>query len=98
MGSRTSARIAAPLDDVTPNKFAHLFDPDDYTAPQQFAAARRRAGSDGLLYPSVRDSTGRCIAAFRPKAVHVPRQRMHLRYRYSAAARAVTDILEIKLH
>jgi RES domain-containing protein len=93
-----SGTLAAPLDDVTLERFSHLLDPDDYSVPQAFAAGRRSGGSDGLLYPSVRDPGGLCVAVFRPKALKLPKQRMHLRYVYSAAARAIRSVLEIKNH
>ena len=59
-----------------------LRDPDLASWPhcQQFGAARRAAGSSGLLYRSVRRDAGECIAAFRPRAVSRPVQGRHLRY------------------
>ena len=47
-------------------------DPDNYARPQAFAYALREAGSNGIVYPSVRHSKGRCIAAFWPDVVTIP--------------------------
>jgi hypothetical protein len=59
-----------------------LLDPDSYAASQPFGARLREAVSNGLVYPSVRNSGGRCVAAFRPKAVGLPVQTKHLQYHY----------------
>lgn len=59
-----------------------LLDPDSYALSQPFGASLREAGSNGLVYPSVRHRNGRCLAAFRPKAVGLPVQTKHLKYHY----------------
>jgi RES domain-containing protein len=63
-----------------PSKTA-ILDPNSYAASQPFGAARRAAGSDGIVYPSVRHS-GSCIAAFWPDAVGIPVQERHLQYEW----------------
>lgn len=75
-------RVEVPLDDVRGPAFAELRDPDIATWPrcQAFGAERRRAGSSGVLYRSVRRDGGECVAAFRPRAVSRPVQGRHLRY------------------
>lgn len=40
-----------------------------YPAGQRLAAAIRRSGGNGVLYPSVRFAGGGCVAAFRPSVV-----------------------------
>jgi RES domain len=60
----------------------HLLDPDSYASSQRFGARLREAGSNGLVYPSARHRGGRCVAAFRPKAVRLPVQTKHLKYHY----------------
>lgn len=62
-----------------------LLDPDSYAASQPFAAALRSNGSNGVHYPSVRRAGGRCIGAFRPKVVGIPRQTSHLVYEWDGA-------------
>jgi hypothetical protein len=42
----------------------------------------RRAGHWGLVYNSVRDPGGLCLAAFRPPAVGIPVQGPQLLYRW----------------
>jgi hypothetical protein len=54
-----------------------------YAASQSYAAACRAEGSMGLVYPSVRRPGGGCLAAFKPKAVRIPRQERHLQYRWN---------------
>lgn len=51
-----------------------LLDPDPgrYGKPQAFGSALREAGSNGLVYPSVRHPGGRCVAAFWPDVVGIP--------------------------
>lgn len=73
------------LDDVAalpaPTR-AGLLDPDSYAASQAFGRTRRAAGSDGLVYPSVRHPGGDCVAAFWPDVVAVPVQERHLQYEW----------------
>ena len=61
-------------------------DPDSYAASQAFAAALRTNPTNGIHYPSVRRPDGRCVAAFRPKAVGVPKQTRHLKYYWDGSA------------
>lgn len=70
------------LEELPETRRAPLLDPDSYAASQPFAAALREAGSNGLVYPSVRHSGGHCVGAFRPRAVGVPVQSRHLKYHY----------------
>ena len=78
-------KVAEPLDDLRGPRFAHLRDPDlaTYARSQAFAATRREAGAWGLHYPSVRHAGGECIAAFRTRAVSLPVQGKHFRYRWN---------------
>lgn len=77
-------RILQPLDDIRGARFASLRDPDlaSYTSCQAFAAGRRSSGSWGLDYLSARHDGGECIAAFRTRAVSLPVQGRHFRYRW----------------
>ena len=63
--------------------FTALYDPDSYEASQAFAAPLRAAGSNGVLYRSVRDPGGECVACFRPLLVANVRQGAHFEYRWS---------------
>lgn len=77
--------VRTPLEDIRGKRYVHLRDPDLGTWPvcQAFGFARREAGASGLLYRSARRKGGECIAAFRPRAVSLPRQGRHLRYRWN---------------
>jgi hypothetical protein len=48
--------------------------PQCYGASQTLANALLHAGSNGIVYPSVRRSSGTCIACFRPALVFHPRR------------------------
>jgi RES domain len=60
--------------------WAAVLDPDDYTASRALGRRLRAAGSNGMVYPSVRRAGGQCVGAFRPKAVGLPIQARHLQY------------------
>lgn len=74
------------LEGLSPEQRASLLDPDSYAAGQAFGAELRAAGSNGIHYPSVRRRGGRCVAAFRPKAVGIPAQTKHLQYHWDGTA------------
>jgi hypothetical protein len=72
--------ILKPLHDIRSDQFQHLHDPDNYLPAQSYALKLRNLGSFGLLYNSVRDKGGQCMAALRPSAISIPRQSKHLAY------------------
>ena len=57
-------------------------DPDSYAASQALARHLRDAGSDGIAYPSVRHSSGECVALFFPDCASNPLQGRHLDYHW----------------
>jgi len=59
-----------------------VFDPVDYAAAQAVATELRRAGSDGVLYPSVRHPDGVCVGLFYPDLARHPVQGRHLDYHW----------------
>jgi RES domain-containing protein len=77
--------IERPLVDLRGDANPALLDPDDYGASQAFAREQRRSGADGIVYPSVRQPGGECIAAFWPDVVGIPKQARHLRYHWDGA-------------
>jgi hypothetical protein len=80
--------VAANFENVfaLPAPLRHqVLDPDSYTAAQVYARALRDNGAMGVVYPSVRRIDGTCIGAFRPRAVGLPRQERHLKYRWNGA-------------
>ena len=73
-------KVAKPLHDIRGTEYGHLHDPDDWQPSQAFGLEMRAARSWGMVYRSVRDPGGECIAALRPPAVTIPRQGPHLAY------------------
>jgi hypothetical protein len=72
-------------------KAAH--DPDDYTAGVGLARRLREAGSNGLVYDSVRHPGGECVAAFYPDVVAPCVQERHLLYRWDGVR--IAQVLEV---
>lgn len=68
------ADVSANLHDLRDGRIPAALDPDSYTASQRLAARLLDAGSLGIVYPSVRQHDGTCLACFRPAIVtHVRR-------------------------
>lgn len=59
-----------------------LYDPDPsrYGPSQSFAASLRAEGSNGIVYESVRDPAGQCIAIFKPRLLTPVVQGAHYCY------------------
>ncbi len=58
-------------------------DPNSYTKSQKLAAELLEAGSNGILWGSVRDpDNGECVACFRPKLIRNVRPDAHFEYRW----------------
>lgn len=72
--------VAKPLHDVRGTEYGHLHDPHDWRPAQAFGQEMRAVRSWGMVYRSVRDPGGECMAALRPPAVTIPRQGPHLSY------------------
>lgn len=77
--------VKAKLVDIRVDGFDALLMPDDYAPSQAFARQQRDAGKDGVVYPSVRNPGGECIAAFWPDVVEKPVQGRHFRYHWDGA-------------
>ena len=56
--------------------------PADYEASQNLAHRLRAVGSDGIVYPSVRDTNGECAALFYPNLAANVVQGRHLDYHW----------------
>jgi hypothetical protein len=52
---------------------------------QTFGKTLRETGSNGVVYNSVRNPNGSCIAAFWPNAVGIPVQAQHIKYHWNGA-------------
>ena len=61
---------------------ADIYQLSDYQAAQRLGAELRGQRSDGIIYHSVRDSSGINIAAFRPKILSQCTQERHLCYQW----------------
>lgn len=69
------------LDDV--DAVPGVLHPSDYTASQAEGRARRAAGSDGMVWSSVRMPGGRCIGIFWPDSIPIPVQGRHYSYHWN---------------
>jgi len=69
-----ACHIDAKLHDIrkAPDAYAALYDPDAYAVSQPFATCLRNAGSKGIVYNSVRDTGGQCVALFRANSPRAP--------------------------
>ena len=65
--------------------WAAMLRPDDYATPQALARELRAAGSDGVVYPSVRHAGGECVGVFFPDRVKPCVQAQHLIYSWDGA-------------
>ena len=61
---------------------APVLDPLDYSAAQALAGNLRAAGSNGIVYPSVRHASGEGAALFYPDGAASPVQGRHLDYHW----------------
>jgi RES domain-containing protein len=68
---------------------AEYQDPDSYALSQKLARELLEAGSNGVVYRSVRDPGGECIACFRPRLVANVRPDAHFEYRWEGTRRPV---------
>jgi hypothetical protein len=75
--------IKAALTDLRTGLLPEALAPDDYRQSQQVGAALHAAGTDGVVYPSVRAPEGECAGLFYPDLAHNPRQGRHLDYHWN---------------
>ncbi len=59
--------------------------PDSHAAARTAGRALREAGSDGIVYPSVRDPKGECAALFHPDLASRAHQGRHLDYYWNGS-------------
>ena len=71
-----------------------LYHPDDYTVAQQFGEACRARGDIGIVWNSVRRSTGECVVIYRPRALLPVTQGRHLEYRWHG--RPEPEVLQLE--
>lgn len=81
-----TARIAGSLHDLRDGGWQDCLDPGDWGPAQALAASLRGAGSDGIVYPSVRWPAGQAAALFWPDLIHPPiTQARTLQYHWDGA-------------
>ncbi|MEP2783331.1 MAG: RES family NAD+ phosphorylase [Pseudoruegeria sp.] len=75
--------VDAALHDIrsTSQEFREVLDLEEYTRSQNFADSLRSAGSEGVVYPSVRGE-GECVGLFYPDLAQNPVQGRHLAYHW----------------
>jgi hypothetical protein len=70
-----------------------MHDPADYTASVALARTLREAGSNGIVYDSVRHAGGECAALFYPDLLAPCVQSEHLVYRWDG--RRIAMVLRV---
>ena len=76
------ARLDGELHDVRNGAPAAIHDPHDYSGSQAVGGRLRSEGSNGIIFNSVRDEGGTCVAVFRPRLLSNCRQERHLTYQW----------------
>lgn len=70
-----------------------IIDPDDYGYAQGIGRKLRSAGTPGILYPSVRESEGECLAALRTGMLKNCLHAAYLEYNWNG--RAIDAVFEV---
>lgn len=86
------ARVDGDLHDVREGAPPAIYDPDDYRSAQALGRRLKRGGSNGIIFNSVRDRGGTCVAVFRPRLVSNCHQERHLTYQWDGAR--ISNIFE----
>ena len=80
-------QVKKPLLDIRDKPYRVLHDaaprPQDHKLSQQFGKKAKMANAWGLVFNSVRNPGGECIAALRPPCVSLPVQGAHLVYAWN---------------
>jgi hypothetical protein len=77
--------IDSRLHDLRAGNWAQFLDADTatYARPQELGRRLREAGSNGVVYPSVRHARGQCAGAFWPDVVGIPVQTQHIMLKWN---------------
>lgn len=89
-----NADFTASLHDLLPLNTSSepIYDADNYTASQQLAIDLKVNNNDGLVYHSVRHTSGINYALLKPKLIHRCRQSLHLTYVWDGSK--ISDIYQ----
>jgi RES domain-containing protein len=74
--------VTGEFHDIRQLKAPEIYARDEYSAAQTLGARLREAGSNGIVYRSVRRENGECVAVFRPRRLSRCRTDRHLSYRW----------------
>lgn len=76
------ANVKKPLVTISQTSHPTLLSPNlsAYSDPQNFGRQIKENNEWGIIYPSVRQRGGTCVAIFRPPALTIPTQGCHLDY------------------
>ena len=92
-----AATIEGAFDDVRGRSMRsklYAAAPDDYAFAQRYAhRLYDRNRVDGIVYNSVRNSGGQCVAAFRPRIVSNARIRKYIQFRWDG--RRITGVVDL---
>jgi len=79
-----TSTIAGRFDDLRgKSPRSRLYDRDDYSASQAYGRRLYAENDvDGIVYNSVRDTTGQCVAVFRPKNISDAKIRKYVQFRW----------------
>ena len=80
------ADFDADFHDIRGREFSRYLKPNDYRASQKMASALLDLGSNGIVYPSVRDHDGECLACFRPRLVTKVKLGAAFEYRWAGSS------------
>ena len=80
------ASFKCDFHDIRGAGFSDCLKPDDLRASQSLARTLLEQGSNGIVYPSVRDRGGTCVACFRPRMVAEVRLAAAYEYRWSGSS------------
>lgn len=89
--------VAASFHDIRGrrDRMPDIYDPDSYVASQKLARALKLAGSNGIIFDSVRHAGGQCLAIYRPRLIQNLRQGAHLRYVWDG--NSISRVYELRL-
>ncbi len=91
--SKNIVKTLKDLRDITYQSLVNA-DPDDYAKSQEIGKALKTENNWGMVYHSVRNKGGQCIAILRPPAVPLPViQTKHLEYVWNGAK--ITHVFEV---
>lgn len=88
-------QVTKPMHDIRSGDYDDLHRANDWKPGQAFGAQMKAINSWGLVYRSVRDKGGECIAVLRPPAVTLPLQGAHLAYVWNG--KDIVDVIEKRI-